>query len=134
MTLVCARPYNRSVPLYEYECQACHFRFEKLQRLSDPPPKKCPECGGKIVQMMSTSSVQFKGSGWYVSDYQRKGSGGDSTGEKKAESKGEKAESKPETKGETKTETKSEVKTESKSETKTKSETKHDSKGAKEKK
>jgi putative FmdB family regulatory protein len=127
LTLVCARPYNRSVPLYEYECQACHFRFEKLQRLSDPPPKKCPECGGKIVQMMSTSSVQFKGSGWYVSDYQRKGSGGDSAGEKKAESKPEtKAEGKPETKGETKTETKGE--------TKTKTEPKSDSKGAKEKK
>ncbi|MFI5088278.1 MAG: FmdB family zinc ribbon protein [Terriglobales bacterium] len=107
------------MPLYEYECQACHFRFEKLQRLSDPPPPKCPECGGKIVQMMSTSSVQFKGSGWYVSDYQRKGSGGDGTGEKKAESKPE---------------TKSEAKTESKSETKTKTETKSDSKGAKEKK
>ena len=129
MTLVCARPYNRSVPLYEYECQACHFRFEKLQRLSDPPPPKCPECGGKIVQMMSTSSVQFKGSGWYVSDYQRKGSGGDGTGEKKAESK---SESKSGTKGETKSETKSETKTETKSETKT--ETRSDSKGAKEKK
>lgn len=111
------------MPLYEYECQACHFRFEKLQRLSDPPPKKCPECGGKVVQMMSTSSVQFKGSGWYVTDYQRKGSGGDRTGEKKAESK---PEAKSETKGETKTE--------SKSETRTKTETKSDSKAAKEKK
>lgn len=127
MTLVCARPYNRCVPLYEYECQACHFRFEKLQRLSDPPPKKCPECGGKVVQMMSTSSVQFKGSGWYVTDYARKGSGGDSAGEKKAESK-------PETKGETKTEAKGGTKTESKSETKTKTETRSDSKGAKDKK
>ncbi|HEX9120807.1 MAG TPA: FmdB family zinc ribbon protein [Terriglobales bacterium] len=117
------------MPLYEYECQACHFRFEKLQRLSDPPPKKCPECGGKIVQMMSAPAVQFKGSGWYVSDYQRKGSGGDGTGEKKAESK-------PETKTETKGEAKTEAKTESKSETKgeTKTETKSDSKGAKEKK
>jgi putative FmdB family regulatory protein len=120
LTLVCARPYNRSVPLYEYECQACHFRFEKLQRLSDPPPPKCPECGGKkIVQMMSTSSVQFKGSGWYVTDYQRKGAGGDGTGGKKAESKPE---------------TKSEAKTETKGETKAKSESKTDSKAAKEKK
>jgi putative FmdB family regulatory protein len=124
LTLVCARPYNRCVPLYEYECQACHFRFEKLQRLSDPPPPKCPECGGKkIVQMMSASSAHFKGSGWYVTDYGRKGSGGDRTGEKKAESK---PEAKSETKGETKTE--------SKSETRTKTETKSDSKGAKDKK
>ena len=129
MTLVCARPYNRSVPLYEYECQDCQFRFEKLQRLSDPPPPKCPECSGKIVQMMSTSAAHFKGSGWYVSDYQRKGSGGDSKGEKKAESK---AETKSETKGETKTETKGETKSGTKGETKT--ETKSDSKGAKEKK
>jgi putative FmdB family regulatory protein len=107
LTLLRARPYNRSVPLYEYECQDCHFRFEKLQRLSDPPPPKCPECGGKIAQQMSTSSVQFKGSGWYATDYARKGSGGDSTGEKKAESK-------PETKTETKTEAKSEAKSDSK--------------------
>lgn len=113
------------MPLYEYECQACHFRFEKLQRLSDPPPPKCPECGGKVVQMMSTSSVQFKGSGWYATDYQRKGSGGDGTGEKKAESK-------PETKGDPKSEAKTESKSETKSETK--AETKSDSKGAKDKK
>lgn len=101
MTLVCARPYNRSVPLYEYECQDCHFRFEKLQRLSDPPPPKCPECGGKIAQQMSTSSVQFKGSGWYVTDYARKGSApaGEGKGEKRAETK---TESKTETKSESK--------------------------------
>jgi putative FmdB family regulatory protein len=86
------------VPLYEYECQDCHFRFEKLQRLSDPPPAKCPECGGKISQLLSAPAVQFKGSGWYVTDYARKGSaGGDSR--KKPESKTEpKSESKPESK------------------------------------
>jgi putative FmdB family regulatory protein len=116
LTLICARPYNRCVPLYEYQCQACHFRFEKLQRLSDPPPKKCPECGGKVVQMMSAPAVQFKGSGWYVTDYARKGDGGDGTGGKK-----------PESKPETKPESKSEVKTETKAETKS-------SKGAKDKK
>jgi putative FmdB family regulatory protein len=96
------------VPLYEYECQDCHFRFEKLQRLSDPPPPKCPECGGKIAQLMSAPAVQFKGSGWYVTDYARKGSGGDSKG-------GKKAESKPESKSQAKTETKSETKSDSKS-------------------
>ena len=106
MTLVCARPYNRRVPLYEYECQDCHFRFEKLQRLSDPPPPKCPECGGKISPLMSTSSVQFKGSGWYATDYARKGSAPESkASEKKAE-----------TKTETKSETKAAAKSESKSE------------------
>ena len=94
------------MPLYEYQCQSCQFRFEKLQRLSDAPPRKCPECGGnKVAQLMSAPAVQFKGSGWYVTDYQRKGS--DRKGEKKAESK-------PESKGETKTETKSETKSDSK--------------------
>jgi putative FmdB family regulatory protein len=99
LTLLRARPYNRSVPLYEYECKDCHFRFEKLQRLSDPPPPKCPECGGKVTQLMSTSSVQFKGSGWYATDYARKSStpASEGTSEKKAETK---TESKSETKSE----------------------------------
>jgi putative FmdB family regulatory protein len=107
LTLVCARPYNRSVPLYEYECQACHFRFEKLQRLSDPPPPKCPECGGRISQLLSVPAVQFKGSGWYVTDYGHKSSkhsGESKPGEKKAETK-------PDSKSETKSDTKPETKT-----------------------
>ena len=104
LTLLCASPYNRIVPLYEYECQDCHFRFEKLQRLSDPPPPKCPECGGKISQLVSASAVRFKGSGWYATDYARKSSGG----EPKPAAKGE-------TKSETKLETKSETKSDSKS-------------------
>ena len=89
------------MPLYEYECQDCHFRFEKLQRFSDPPPKKCPQCGrGKVAQLLSAPAVQFKGSGWYVTDYARKGSSSES---KPSESK---AEAKTESKTETKTETK----------------------------
>ena len=100
MTLVRTRTYNRSVPLYEYECQDCHFRFEKLQRLSDPPPPKCPECGGKISQLLSAPAVQFKGSGWYVTDYARRSPALESkSGERKAEAK-------TETKAETKTEKK----------------------------
>lgn len=63
------------MPLYEYECSKCHHRFEKLQRLSDPPPEKCPVCGGPVSQVMSLSSVQFKGTGWYATDYARKPSG-----------------------------------------------------------
>ncbi len=78
------------MPLYEYECQDCHFRFEKLQRMSDPPPRKCPECGGKVSQLLSAPAVQFKGSGWYVTDYARKGSAPESkSAEKKAETKSE---------------------------------------------
>jgi putative FmdB family regulatory protein len=63
------------VPLYEYQCKACKHKFEKIQKFSDPPPTKCPECGkGKIQQMMSAPAVQFKGSGFYATDYGKKGS------------------------------------------------------------
>ena len=60
------------MPLYEYQCKKCGFRFEKLQNLSDPPPGKCPECGGKVSQLLSRSAVHFKGTGWYATDYAKK--------------------------------------------------------------
>ena len=62
------------MPLYEYECRKCHHRFEEIQQFSDPPIKKCPKCGSKRVDKLpSAPAVQFKGSGWYVTDYARKG-------------------------------------------------------------
>ena len=64
------------MPLYEYECKKCGYRFERIQRFSDPMVKKCPECGGKVEQLISAPAVQFKGSGWYVTDYAKKPSGG----------------------------------------------------------
>ena len=64
------------MPLYEYQCKKCKHRFEQIQKFSDKPVKKCPKCGGPVEKLISTSSVQFKGSGWYVSDYGRKGSAG----------------------------------------------------------
>jgi putative FmdB family regulatory protein len=67
------------VPLYEYQCKKCKHRFEKIQKFSDPPVKKCPECGGPAEQLLSAPAVQFKGSGWYVTDYARKGSGAGSS-------------------------------------------------------
>src|SRR6202142_2514104 len=72
------------MPLYEYECKKCGHRFEKIQKFSDRMVKKCPECGGRVEQMISAPAVQFKGSGWYVTDYANKShapssdSGGDS--------------------------------------------------------
>jgi putative FmdB family regulatory protein len=63
------------MPLYEYQCKKCKHRFEQIQKFSDKPVKKCLECGGPVEKLISTSAVQFKGSGWYVSDYGRKGSG-----------------------------------------------------------
>lgn len=62
------------MPLYEYECKKCHHRFEKIQKFSDRHTKKCPRCGGPVEQMISAPAVQFKGSGWYVTDYAKKSS------------------------------------------------------------
>ena len=82
------------MPLYEYECKKCHHRFEKIQKFSDRMVKKCPDCGGPVEQMISAPAVQFKGSGWYVTDYAKKssaqsssdGSGTDSKKEDKPKS------------------------------------------------
>ena len=60
------------MPLYEYQCTKCKHRFERIQKFSDPEVKKCPECGGKVEKLLSAPAVQFKGSGWYVTDYANK--------------------------------------------------------------
>jgi putative FmdB family regulatory protein len=57
------------VPLYEYQCKKCKHKFEKIQKFSDPPIRKCPECGGPVEKVMHAPNVQFKGTGWYVTDY-----------------------------------------------------------------
>jgi putative FmdB family regulatory protein len=79
------------MPLYEYECKKCGHRFEKIQKFSDKMVKKCPECGGQVEQMISAPAVQFKGSGWYVTDYAKKssspGSSGDSSSKEKKDEK-----------------------------------------------
>ena len=62
------------MPLYEYQCSRCQHRFEKLQRFSDPPASSCPACGGPVSQILSAPAIQFKGSGWYVTDYAHKSS------------------------------------------------------------
>jgi putative FmdB family regulatory protein len=74
------------MPLYEYKCKKCKHRFEQIQKFSDKPVKKCPKCGGPVEKLISTSSVQFKGSGWYVSDYGRKGSAGQSSSSSESDS------------------------------------------------
>jgi putative FmdB family regulatory protein len=61
------------MPLYEYQCTKCKHRFEKIQKFSDPEVKKCPECGGKVERLLSAPAVQFKGTGWYATDYANKG-------------------------------------------------------------
>ncbi|HYG64944.1 MAG TPA: FmdB family zinc ribbon protein [Thermoanaerobaculia bacterium] len=71
------------MPIYEYQCQSCGKRSELLQRMADPPLAVCPECGGEVKKLMSAPAVQFKGSGWYVTDYAGK-KGGEGKSESKA--------------------------------------------------
>jgi putative FmdB family regulatory protein len=68
------------VPLYEYQCKKCDSLTERIQKFSDPPLAVCPHCGGELEQLLSAPAVQFKGSGWYVTDYAKKSSKGGSSG------------------------------------------------------
>ena len=77
------------MPLYEYQCKKCGHRFEKIQKFSDKPIKKCPECGGAVEQTISAPAVQFKGSGWYVTDYAKKSQAPSDSGKDSKESKKE---------------------------------------------
>jgi putative FmdB family regulatory protein len=82
------------MPLYEYRCDHCGRTFEVIQKFSDPPAEHCPNCGeGPVHKLMSSPAIQFKGSGWYVTDYARKGS----VGASKSESDTKKDAAKPET-------------------------------------
>lgn len=75
------------MPIYEYRCEKCKKEFEIEQKISEAPLKKCPECGGKVIRLISNTSFILKGSGWYLTDYARKGK----TEEKpRTETKGEK--------------------------------------------
>lgn len=64
------------MPLYEYQCDACGHRFERIRKFSDPPLTVCPECDGAIRKLVSSPAIQFKGTGWYVTDYANKGRSG----------------------------------------------------------
>ena len=57
------------MPIYEYECKKCKAHIEVFQKIADKPPVKCRKCGGRLEKMFSASAIQFKGSGWYVTDY-----------------------------------------------------------------
>jgi putative FmdB family regulatory protein len=62
------------MPLYEYQCEQCGNRFERIQKFSDPPADTCPKCGGPVKKLLSSPAIQFKGSGWYITDYAKKSS------------------------------------------------------------
>jgi len=76
------------MPLYEYECESCGKRFEKIiQKFSDPPPESCPHCGkGPVRKLLSSPAIQFKGSGFYITDYAKKSSSESKTESKPADS------------------------------------------------
>ncbi|MFL5309581.1 MAG: FmdB family zinc ribbon protein [Myxococcales bacterium] len=63
------------MPIYEFVCESCGRIVERLQKLTDPPPEACPECGGKMAKIMSRNSFQLKGGGWYRDLYSSSGSG-----------------------------------------------------------
>ena len=96
------------MPLYEYECEACGQRFELIRKFSDPPVDVCALCGkGPVTRLVSSPAIQFKGSGFYITDYVKKGDGSKGDGSK---SEGSTASAKSETKsdgatGETATKT-----------------------------
>lgn len=100
------------MPLYEYQCDACAHRFEVIQKFSDAPIDVCPKCSGTVRKLLSSPAIQFKGTGWYITDYARAGKADSAT--TKPASSDSKSETKSETKGESTT--KSETKTESKAE------------------
>jgi putative FmdB family regulatory protein len=113
------------MPLYEYQCDACQHRFERIQKFSDPLVDTCPACGGPVHKLLSSPAIQFKGSGWYITDYARaaksdsKSSGDAAPAAAKGENGGAtdgSSSSAAEAKGESKTESTS--KAESKSESK----------------
>jgi putative FmdB family regulatory protein len=79
------------LPLYEYRCLKCKRHIEKIEKLSGPNLKKCPHCGGKVESVITAPAIQFKGTGWYITDYGRKTPGGDGSKSEQTE-KSEKTE------------------------------------------
>jgi len=91
----CSACYNSRMPIYEYECRKCGAHVEAFQKLSDKPLTKCGKCGGKLEKKLSAPAIQFKGTGWYVTDYASKTTKGDkSESESASESKSDKTEKK----------------------------------------
>jgi putative FmdB family regulatory protein len=75
------------MPLYEYQCEACGRRFEVIRKFSDPPLETCALCGkGPVQRLLSSPAIQFKGSGWYITDYSQKGKSSESSSSAKSDS------------------------------------------------
>src|SRR3982074_1392152 len=80
------------MPLYEYKCDACGHRFEKIQKFSDPLEDTCPKCGGVGRKLVSSPAIQFKGSGFYITDYAKKDHVAAAKADKEGSGKSEKSE------------------------------------------
>jgi len=102
------------LPIYEYKCEGCGETFEVIQKFADEPVSVHEKCGGHVHRLMSAPAFQFKGTGWYVTDYAK----GGTSGPAKTDSGKSDSSAASETKSESKTETKAETKTESKTESK----------------
>src|SRR4051794_34185375 len=111
------------MPIYEYQCTKCNDRTEVIQKFSDPPYAICSKCGGDVRKLMSAPAIQFKGSGFYKTDYasgsstsdSRSGSGSKSESSSEGSSDSKSSDSRSESKSEAKSETKTESKPETKS-------------------
>jgi len=80
------------MPIYEYECRKCKAHTEAFQKVNDKPLTKCPKCGGRLEKRISAPAIQFKGSGWYVTDYAGKATKGEkSESDKSSETKSDSA-------------------------------------------
>jgi len=97
MRLTTATCWNENglMPLYEYACDAGH-RFELIRKFSDPPLENCPTCGAPVHKLISSPAFQFKGTGWYITDYAKKDGVSSSTGDAKSEASTTKDENKNE--------------------------------------
>ncbi|MDE3089459.1 MAG: hypothetical protein KGJ80_08760 [Chloroflexota bacterium] len=102
------------MPVYEYECENCGTRFERLQSMKEESVRVCPECAGRVHKIFHAAGIIFKGSGWYITDSRKATSGAVSSNTKPSGAESKPTETKPATKTETKTETKIENKTENK--------------------
>jgi putative FmdB family regulatory protein len=101
------------MPIYEYKCLECQSHFEKMQKVAEEPLKVCEKCGGELEKQWSRSGFQFKGSGWYVTDYSDKGKSDKGKSETKSESKTDAAKGEPAKSSEKSSPAESTVKSES---------------------
>jgi putative FmdB family regulatory protein len=111
------------MPIYEYQCKQCSERHEIIQRFSDPPVETCPKCGGDMKKLFSSPAIQFKGSGFYKTDYASPSSTPSSSSSPSSEKSSDKSETKSDAKSESSSSSSSKsestaTKTESKSESK----------------